>query len=899
MQIREINIDGFGVFFGKQVTGFIAGLNVVYGENEAGKTTLIEFIRQVLFEVSKRTKGVNLYPPLNGGRHGGSLKCQLSADKVFLVNRTFSGKGEVDITPEFSGLKGQSALDSMLGHASKNIFQNIFAFTLDELQSFDSLEDNEIKNRIYGAELGLGTVSLKQVEDSIEKSAEEIFLPRGKKTKTNLLLNEIKTIELSIRSIQGQSQEYDRLMKQLECCKKEQGPRQKQIESLKAKKRNLETRKDLYQVVREMLEIESALQDLGEVQEFPASGLKTLDSLISEKRNLLLRLDEEESLANEMHIEQGSLSVNHDLLSHETDINHLQQSIQSINASLKDSGKLQQEKSVLENVIEEDLQEIGGSWNAEKVLNFTEFNRKKISQIESFSKAFDNLRLEVTKARDRLENHQEQKAREQSQGWDLPSWLKAIAWGLTALGWSGLAWGWVEQNIPLLVAATVITVFGGIFFWKLFKQKKDFAREDHLEKSLTAKLSHAQLAEDQIKSDWCAWLKAMAFDETLEPLNAQKFGNLLKEIKRKLLHDAQVEQRIKNMLDSLTDTAKRIDKIKSSLPESSLPGTIPANIEIIYRLFIEAKENLSSNNQIEIQVQKQKFKIDKLKSQLKEIQQSFEQMLKKSGAIDEEDYRSKFQTFEKRNSLQDLTEQKRNNIQTRIGVGEHYEQFLIAIQSQSPDEIMDEQSHISSQLEELEEAKNQMHETIGETRKQLEQIASNDDMLVKQGELEIKKQKLRELAKDWAVAKLALAMLESAKKQYEKNRQPGVLKSAEKVFAEITGGKYPRIIKPLDEDEVYVQDERGEQNKVSQMSRGTREQLYLSMRLGLIEEYESRSEPLPIVMDDVLVNFDDSRKAKVIETLKRFAERRQIVLLTCHKASLEAYIEAGATRIMI
>ncbi|MCH8313778.1 MAG: hypothetical protein IID17_12430, partial [Nitrospinae bacterium] len=123
--------------------------------------------------------------------------------------------------------------------------------------------------------------------------------------------------------------------------------------------------------------------------------------------------------------------------------------------------------------------------------------------------------------------------------------------------------------------------------------------------------------------------------------------------------------------------------------------------------------------------------------------------------------------------------------------------------------------------------------------------------------------------------------------------------SAEKVFSEITGGKYPRIVKPFDEDEVFIQNDRVVQKKVSQMSRGTREQLYLSMRLGLIEEYESRSEPLPIVMDDVLVNFDDPRKAKVIATLKRFAERRQILVLTCHKASLEAYIEAGATRIVL
>lgn len=899
MQIREINIEGFGVFSGKQVTGLTAGLNIIYGENEAGKTTLIEFIRRILFEVSTRNKKVNLYPPLNGGRHGGSLKCQLASQETFLVSKTFSEKDSVELSPALAGLKGQPALDSILSHASVNIFQNIFAFTLDELQSFDSLEGDEIKNRIYGAELGLGTVSLKQVEDFIDKPAEEIFLPRGKKTKTNLLLNEIKTIEQDIQTIQSQSQEYDSLTQQLESCEREQLSRQEKIESLEAEKRNLETRKDLYQVVREMRSLESDIKKLGEVREFPLTGLQTLDAFLDEKKNLLLRLDEEESRVNEMRIEQGSLSVNHDLLSHEADITHLQQSTQSINASFRDSGKLQLEKATLEKVIHADLEEIGRSWDEEKILNFTEFNRAKISQIESFSKAFESHRLEVAKARGRLEDHKEQIAREQSKGWKLPPWLQTIAYGLTGLGLAGLALGWVDKNVGLVVAATIAIIFGGVLFWKIVKGKKDFVREDHLEKSLTEKLSQAEEAHDQKKSEWRDWLKAMAFDETLEPLSAQEFGNGLKAIKGKLLSKTELERRISDMQESLTDTTKRIDKIKSSLPENSLQDSISVNIEILNRLFVEAKENLASKNQIGKQVQQQTFKIDKVKTRLKEVEHSFEQWVQKAGLADEEDYRIKYETFAKRNSLQELAEQKTGIIQGRVGGDPYYQQFLREIESQSPDGILDELNRVSGQLEELEVEKSQQDQTIGATRNQLEQLASNDEMLVKQAELEVRKQKLRDCSKKWATAKFALLLLELAKKQYEKTRQPGVLKSAEAVFSKITDGKYPRIVKPLDEDEVFIQNALGMQNKVSQTSRGTREQLYLSMRLGLIEEYESRSEPLPIVMDDVLVNFDDSRKDKVIATLKRFAQGRQIIVLTCHKASLEAYLEAGATRIEI
>ena len=83
------------------------------------------------------------------------------------------------------------------------------------------------------------------------------------------------------------------------------------------------------------------------------------------------------------------------------------------------------------------------------------------------------------------------------------------------------------------------------------------------------------------------------------------------------------------------------------------------------------------------------------------------------------------------------------------------------------------------------------------------------------------------------------------------------------------------------------------------MSRGTREQLYFSMRLGLIEEYEKRSEPLPVIMDDVFINFDDHRGEQVVQLLADFAQTRQVIVLTCHKRSLEMYQKYGAHSVTV
>ena len=52
-------------------------------------------------------------------------------------------------------------------------------------------------------------------------------------------------------------------------------------------------------------------------------------------------------------------------------------------------------------------------------------------------------------------------------------------------------------------------------------------------------------------------------------------------------------------------------------------------------------------------------------------------------------------------------------------------------------------------------------------------------------------------------------------------------------------------------------------------------------------------------MDDVLVNFDDERGLKVIEILKQFAEKRQVIILSCHQGTLETYKRLGAKAITL
>ena len=145
MEIREIQIDGFGVFSANKLKDVSSGLNIIYGPNEFGKTTLLEFIRSMLFGFPGKNQKINQYTPVNGGDLGGIMKCTLASGQLISVSRQAGKKDGPVIRTESTDNQGQSYLDSLLGYATKNVFKNLYAFTIDELHDIQTLRGEEIK----------------------------------------------------------------------------------------------------------------------------------------------------------------------------------------------------------------------------------------------------------------------------------------------------------------------------------------------------------------------------------------------------------------------------------------------------------------------------------------------------------------------------------------------------------------------------------------------------------------------------------------------------------------------------------------------------------------------------------------------------------------------------------
>jgi uncharacterized protein YhaN len=150
-------------------------------------------------------------------------------------------------------------------------------------------------------------------------------------------------------------------------------------------------------------------------------------------------------------------------------------------------------------------------------------------------------------------------------------------------------------------------------------------------------------------------------------------------------------------------------------------------------------------------------------------------------------------------------------------------------------------------------------------------------------ELEQVRQQLRQAARDWAVVELAAQAGDDLRHEFERRHQPAALLSASRYFSRLTQGRYPSVWSPLGEARLMVDDDEGNSLPVSTLSRGTREQLFLAARLAAVEELSRKGVSLPMILDDVFVNFDERRAEAAAEVLCEFTQAgHQVLLLTCH-----------------
>ena len=138
-------------------------------------------------------------------------------------------------------------------------------------------------------------------------------------------------------------------------------------------------------------------------------------------------------------------------------------------------------------------------------------------------------------------------------------------------------------------------------------------------------------------------------------------------------------------------------------------------------------------------------------------------------------------------------------------------------------------------------------------------------------------------------------MLNRVVQLYRDQHQGPLLSRAADVFARITLGSFSGLTVDYEDDRQVLLGVRPDAARVpvTGMSQGTRDQLFLSLRLAAIEQHIEGRGPFPVIVDDLLVQFDDDRAVATLEVLSELSGRTQVLFFTHHRHLIEL---AGASK---
>ncbi|MEC1524079.1 AAA family ATPase [Neobacillus niacini] len=277
MKIQEIHIYGFGQLTNTVIKD-LSDFHVFYGENEAGKSTIMAFIHGILFGFPTKQSSEHRYVPKNGSNYGGKLRILFDEFGVATIER-IRGKasGDVTVTLEDGTQGEEELLKQLLGNIDKGLFQAIFSFNLHGLQNIHQMKGEELGKFLFSTGT-LGTERLAKTEAELQKELEARFKPSGKKPLINEKLKALHELSGELKKAAAKNLEYEVIVSDKEKITKEMEEVSQALKNVKSEVERLSEWQRIHSLVKEERWINTEIKLLGE-DPFPARGIERIEKL--------------------------------------------------------------------------------------------------------------------------------------------------------------------------------------------------------------------------------------------------------------------------------------------------------------------------------------------------------------------------------------------------------------------------------------------------------------------------------------------------------------------------------------------------------------------------------------------------------------------------------------------
>ncbi len=426
MKITNLEIDGFGVWSGLRVERMSDSLNVLYGPNEAGKTTLLQFIRSMLYGFSPARR--RYLPPLHGGRPGGTIEVAGPHGRFQIARHADDGDaGEsLTLTAPDGARQGEHFLKVLLANVEESVFNNVFAVELAEIQELATLTDTEAAELLYNLSAGLDRVSLVEVMRALESSRNRILDAGGGPCQVSTLLAERGKLVLEIEELEAAGRRYAHLAAEREGLQAEIARLEEESARIERLARLADLAASLRERWRERAALDEQLAALGPAKPMPRNAVGRLDAANARLRRHARRLAHLARRRKSLRREWAETAVNESLRRQAVRIEAFAEQAPWIEHSLARIGELEREVAGME---EELSAECGRLGFASDPAALPELSRRRLAPLRAAARQWREARRRADDARQAL-------ARAESAGRSLNERIDAA---LAARGKSDLA----------------------------------------------------------------------------------------------------------------------------------------------------------------------------------------------------------------------------------------------------------------------------------------------------------------------------------------------------------------------------------------------------------------------------------------------------------------------------
>lgn len=384
MRISGLHIDGFGIYYQQGVQNIPAGLVLFLGENESGKTTLMEFIRTVLFGFPRKDTR-NVYPPLRGGNHGGRLQLLMQDGRQFTIERL--GR-HATIAADGGSVEKEEPAARLLRGLDRTTFEHVFAIGLKDLQGLKVLSQEGVRGRLFSASAGLGAASVPAALKTLDDQLKELLSQRGQQQLINQLVNRLDAIGKELKRLRGQAAAYAEGQRRREKLAEQIRRNRGEEETIRQRVRRLEQLEHAREPWLNLRQGQEKAKALEFAQGFPTNGLERFNNLKKDLEQLNQDLKAKEGEAARHEQELSRLTVDEALLAQQETIDALLGEREKLATALSEYPMVKTRMEQAEEEFLRRLRELGADWDAAK-LDQVDTSVKVRQQVQEFARKLE------------------------------------------------------------------------------------------------------------------------------------------------------------------------------------------------------------------------------------------------------------------------------------------------------------------------------------------------------------------------------------------------------------------------------------------------------------------------------------------------------------------------------